>query len=344
MREITHRYRDPLDVVWTEAARRIGLTIERTHGAYASSDGRGTLSIGARATLDADDCLAQMVFHELCHSLVQGPESFQRVDWDLENVTDEDLVREHACLRLQAALAAPLGLRRILAPTTEHRAFYDALPPDPFRPADDEAVILARRGAARMSRPPWGPHLENALLATRRIAEAVESVRAGDDVLLWACLEDLVEPHPSGLEGALDDDVGRCETCAWLRRSGPGPKVDRCVQAEGTRIDPSLRGCARYESLPECTDCGACCREAYGAVEVGGRDRFVALHPELLLRRDDRYEVRRAGGRCAALEGGRARGEPYACAVYDDRPSTCREFERGSVNCLEARRRVGLSR
>ena len=63
-----------------------------------------------------------------------------------------------------------------------------------------------------------------------------------------------------------------------------------------------------------------------------------------------RYEIRRAGERCAALGGGDASPAPtaatttrYACAIYDDRPRTCRDFTLGSAHCLTARRRVGLS-
>mgnify|MGYP002149144524 CR=1 FL=1 len=47
------------------------------------------------------------------------------------------------------------------------------------------------------------------------------------------------------------------------------------------------------------------------------------------------------GARCAALGG--AEEGPYACAVYEERPRTCRDFTRGSAHCLSARRRVGLS-
>jgi len=343
LRQITHRYRDPLDVVWTEAAGRIGLSIERSDACYASTDGRGTLRIGTEAELDADDCLAQMVFHELCHSLIEGPESFEQVDWDLDNVSTRDLGREHACLRLQALLAAPYGLRQILAPTTDHRAFYDALPEDPLSPRDDPTVVLARAGAARATRPPWAPHLSKALAATRVIAEAVATQLTTTDEVLWSRLDGAIPPHPSGLEGALGA-VGRCGDCAWRQTAGPGPKVDRCLSAGGERIDVGWSGCARFEPRPVCIDCGACCREAYGAVEVGPRDRFVALHPELLVRRNDGWSLRREGGRCAALEGGGDAGEPYHCVVYDDRPKTCREFELGSENCLIARRRVGLSR
>jgi Fe-S-cluster containining protein len=35
-------------------------------------------------------------------------------------------------------------------------------------------------------------------------------------------------------------------------------------------------------------------------------------------------------------------GEKVACGIYEWRPSPCREFEAGSVPCLQARRRLGL--
>ena len=77
MREVTHRYEDPLDRVWIGCAQRIGLRVVRDPGAFATTDGRGTLAIATAEGLDADDCLAQMIVHELCHSLVQGPQSFE---------------------------------------------------------------------------------------------------------------------------------------------------------------------------------------------------------------------------------------------------------------------------
>ena len=55
------------------------------------------------------------------------------------------------------------------------------------------------------------------------------------------------------------------------------------------------------------------------------------------------------GDRCAALCGGEPdaakpeRVTRYYCAIYDDRPRTCRDFTLGSAHCLTARRRVGLS-
>ena len=66
------RYRDPLDAIWTSALRRIGFGLRRSAEVFASVQD-GVLLLGVPKTLDADDCLAQMILHELCHSLVQGP-------------------------------------------------------------------------------------------------------------------------------------------------------------------------------------------------------------------------------------------------------------------------------
>src|ERR1043166_3435986 len=96
-RDVTHRYRDPLDRIWLASAARLGLAVVRSSAAYASTDGRGTLHIGTPETLDPDDCLAQIVLHELCHALVQGDDSFAVADWGLDNETERDLEREWAC-------------------------------------------------------------------------------------------------------------------------------------------------------------------------------------------------------------------------------------------------------
>ena len=75
-RAVTHGYIDPLDQVWIETARRIGLRVRRAGDVYASTGGDATLTICTRDGMDADDCLAQMIFHEICHSLVEGDEAF----------------------------------------------------------------------------------------------------------------------------------------------------------------------------------------------------------------------------------------------------------------------------
>lgn len=180
MRIVRRRYVDPLDAVWLRAAADVGLRVVRAPDAFASTDGRGQLVLGSSETLDPDDCLAQMIFHELCHALVQGPASFSEVDWGLDNETDRDVVREHACLRVQAALLGPLDLRVALAPTTDFRTWYDALPDDPLD-GDDPSIALAEEALARFEAPPWAPHLRRALEATSRIVQAVRE--AGGDEL-----------------------------------------------------------------------------------------------------------------------------------------------------------------
>ena len=126
-----HTYLDPLDAIWLTVADRIGFRVERSAEVYASTDGKGVMTIGAPSTLDPDDCLAQMILHELCHSLIEGTDSLAVPDFGLDNESERDVVREHACLRLQAWLTEEHGLRHVLAPTTDFRSYYDGLPEDP---------------------------------------------------------------------------------------------------------------------------------------------------------------------------------------------------------------------
>lgn len=162
-RSVSRRYVDPLDLIWTATAARVGFRIERSDTVYASKDEGRVLTIGSAETLDADDCLAQMIFHELCHALVQGPVQSERPDWGLCNRTDRDVGREHACLRVQAILAARVGLRAALAPTTEYRSFYDALPEDPLDGATDAEQAEVSVALARARAAPFAPHLDVAL-------------------------------------------------------------------------------------------------------------------------------------------------------------------------------------
>ncbi|HUH05092.1 MAG TPA: YkgJ family cysteine cluster protein [Kofleriaceae bacterium] len=335
----THRYADPVDLIWHECARRVGFRIERSGEVYASTDGRRTIFIGA-ADLDADDCLAQMIFHELCHAMVQGDEGVDRPDWGLENSDDRDVPREHACLRLQAFLAGGYGLRRALAPTTDFRAFYDALPADPFAPRRHPEVVLAVTAARRADQPPWGPHVREALAATAAIATQARTYAPRDT--LWATADESPAAHPLG--GRTRN--GTCAGCAWAFHGGTGRAVDRCRQHGDARIEPGGPACDRFEPVFDCQDCGACCRAAYHSVTISRRDPAVTRHPELIEDRGEYLEIRRAGDRCAALQDGRWNNGtfvPYACSIYDERPRPCREFERGGVHCLTARRRVGLS-
>ncbi|HEX8110920.1 MAG TPA: hypothetical protein VF516_24475, partial [Kofleriaceae bacterium] len=161
-RDVTHRYVDPLAQVWLAAARRIGLRVVRTPDAYAATDGHGTLAVGDDATLDADDSLAQMIFHELCHSLVEGEDAFARPDWGMDNTGPDHDWREHACLRVQWVLAGRHGLRGLFAPTTDFRAFWDRLAGDVLADRADPSVQAAIAGLGRVALPPWAPALDEA--------------------------------------------------------------------------------------------------------------------------------------------------------------------------------------
>jgi Fe-S-cluster containining protein len=376
-RTIETRYRDPLSEIWLATASRIGLDVQRTADAYASTDGAGTLFISSDAGMDPDDCLPQMIFHEVCHFLVCGPESLHWVDWGLDNETNQDEVFEHACLRLQAAWLRPYGLRRVLAPTTDFRSYYDTLPEDPFKatsPAELETIIRARAAYTRRHRRPLERHVETALAATASIARSVAELC--EENALLGRIEPPVPLHPAGfpLAGAADsaDEAttrATCGSCSWASLRGPGTRVLRCMQADSQRVDSQLPACERYESDIDCLTCGACCREAYDTVEVGARDPAKKKHLHLMVERTGGLDMKREGARCICLRGGRElrvlrpsitsprpgapaeppppryspEGEPFTCSIYEERPQTCRDFARGSDNCLHARRRVGLS-
>jgi hypothetical protein len=344
----THQYTDPLDRVWLSAAASIGLRVERTAETYASTPGNGVLLLADPSHLDPDDSLAQMILHEICHFLVEGEGAFERRDWGLDNETERDVPREHACLRLQASLAGAYGLRRVLAPTTDFRVFYDGLPEDPFLPRWDPTTAMAISGRQRAEKPPWAPHLSQALAATRTIADAAAAFRAaGTERPDLLDLLDRAPPrHPTGLPGSSITSEGRtCGACAWRQK-----KSGRCRQA-GMRVAKDAPGCERFEHVLDCQQCGACCRAAYDCVQVSARDPVRKKHPALVVVRGPFLEIERRGDRCAALGGGsveRAPGEepsfvPFACNIYDDRPKSCRDFEAGGEHCLTARRRVGLT-
>lgn len=342
-RDVTHRYIDPLSQVWLGAARRIGLRVERTRDAYAATDGHGTLAIASDDALDADDSLAQMIFHELCHSLVEGEDSFAKADWGMDNTGPDHDWREHACLRVQYVLTGRHGLRAVFAPTTDFRAFWNTLSGDVLADRTDPSVQAALAGIRRAAQPPWDPALGEALAATARIAAEAARFSApgpGIDRPLWLAVEPIPVLHPTGLPAGGADAT--CGTCAW-RYEQRG--VPRCRQADA-KLDDTWRACERYEPALDCQTCGACCRAAYHSVEVSRRDPVVKAQPAYVVDRGHYLELRRDRDRCAALHGGTIENGAttrYHCVIYDDRPRTCRDFTLGSVNCLTARRRVGLS-
>gem|GEM_PF-608047 len=100
----------------------------------------------------------------------------------------------------------------------------------------------------------------------------------------------------------------------------------------------------------DCLSCGACCRT--------GHDGRILIPPEDLVRwrRAGREDIAalvqpghfglvafatREDGCCVHL--GTSAG-PHACRIYADRGTTCREFERGSWQCLEFRRDFAVGR
>lgn len=180
MRSIDSRYEDPLDVVWLACARRLGVRIERSSEVYAAWDGQGTLRLGRPEDLDADDCLAQMLLHELCHALVMGEGADRAVDWGLPAEGDD--VQEHATQRLQAKLADDHGVRALFGVTTDHRPYWDALPADPLADGEDPAIPLARAAYLRATTGSWADAIREALIATAAIAAIVQAI-AGEDSL-----------------------------------------------------------------------------------------------------------------------------------------------------------------
>jgi hypothetical protein len=314
--------------IWIEAAARVGLRVERTQDAYAATDGNGVVSIGADETLDDDDSLAQLVFHELCHALVQGEQNLCVADWGLDNTSDRDLVAEHACLRLQAHLADREALRALMTPTTVSRAYYTALPAFPLD-GNDEACVLAARGARWAREAPWSPALEEALAAT------AARVRPRGQ---WAMRAD---SHPLGL--APGPARATCGGCVWRQESHGGARCRQSAGADGNgqRVDATFPACARFEAALDCLACGACCREGFDSVTVGVRDAVVWRQPQMVVKQGPVFTLLRTGERCAALE----LTGPTACrcAIYQDRPQACRDLMPGDRRCLVARRRVGLS-
>jgi hypothetical protein len=351
-RPVSHVYDDPLDRVWLEAARDIGWTVRRAPDAYASFDGAGTLTLTTAEHFDADDSVAQMVLHEICHALVAGPEADRLTDYGLENADDRDLVQEHATHRLQAFLAGRWGLRRVFAVTTDWRPYWDALPEDPLGDGRDPAIARARAGLARAGAPPFEASLRRAFARTRALVDIVAPALPANHLLRLA---DPPRVHPLGVAAGPRD--ARCGACAWFSAGRATPDTGRCLRHAGLpprprRTSAATLACHAWEPRLEeagCLACGACCREAFGAVPVEARSRLHRLRPDMIRNDLDAFGpyLPRPDGRCVALihtgQPASASHGPWRCTVYPDRPRACRDFAANSLNCLEARRRCGLS-
>ena len=274
-RPVLHRYEDPVDLIWLRAATDLGLEIHRSEEAFASYDGNGTLTIAEASDLDADDSLAQMIFHEICHWLVAGPRGKQLPDWGLCNTDNRDLIYEYACHRLQAALSAPFGLRAFMAVTTDWRPYWDALPEDPLRDGDDPAIAVAQTAFHRAQIAPFDSVLTRSLSATAAIADAVRDVTQPSS--LWS-----VTRSRHRLVSLLSSSEAlHCGSCAW---SVSGKSGLRCRQHKppGKRA-PAVRSdehaCARWERMLEAEDrAPGCACSRQGSVRLTVSERDVAGH------------------------------------------------------------------
>ncbi len=176
-RPIQSRYVDPCELIWLSTAERLGLHIRRSPLVFSATDGSGRLQLSTRDDLDADDCLAQMLLHEICHWCTNGEETFQERDWGfaLDGPTDP---REHAALRLQAWIADHVGLRTMFGPTGIYRQYYNQIPDDPTAPIDasewEKTVCeFAKAAIDRIQLKPWHPHVLEAMRATARLRDLV---------------------------------------------------------------------------------------------------------------------------------------------------------------------------
>ncbi|MBI3409873.1 MAG: YkgJ family cysteine cluster protein [Planctomycetes bacterium] len=106
----------------------------------------------------------------------------------------------------------------------------------------------------------------------------------------------------------------------------------------------------------DCQSCGACCAspfDAEGYIPVQPDEEahlsrlglpvleIVAAPPEdrlVLLGTRINTQRRRV---CAAFSG--SIGSRCTCTIYQDRPTSCRQFEAGSAECLQARRASGIA-
>lgn len=98
----------------------------------------------------------------------------------------------------------------------------------------------------------------------------------------------------------------------------------------------------------DCLACGACCRSGHdGRILVPAEDlvRWRALGREDLTQMlqpghfGEQAFATRGDGACVHLG---TPASPHACAIYEIRGTTCREFEKGSWQCREFRRDRGL--
>lgn len=89
---------------------------------------------------------------------------------------------------------------------------------------------------------------------------------------------------------------------------------------------PPLPDPAASATIPACAGCGACC---HLVVEL--RDGDVVPEEFVVEHGGARCLDQRGDGACIALDP-----VTRLCSIYDRRPQTCRDFQRGTPLCLTA--------
>lgn len=96
-----------------------------------------------------------------------------------------------------------------------------------------------------------------------------------------------------------------------------------------------------------CVTCGACCATFRVSFYWTEADPFNGgTVPSEMTSKISPYFVAMNGTnqpnpRCIALSG--EIGQQVSCDIYEKRSTTCREFEAGSVDCLKARLKHGIT-
>lgn len=97
----------------------------------------------------------------------------------------------------------------------------------------------------------------------------------------------------------------------------------------------------------DCLTCGACCFQRTGTILIPESDlvRFRQTGRQDIL---DSLEPGHFGQMAFKMNSSGScvfhgtSDEPHACQIYEARSETCRDFERGSPQCLEFRRDRGI--
>lgn len=176
-------------------------------------------------------------------------------------------------------------------------------------------------------------------LDVRQLLDATQELLARSVPWEWPPAQEAI--HPSGFGQRPDKN---CGDCAWLESA-------ECIQVknhagESQPFSPLSPACLRWEPrshVEDCVPCGACCREGYTFAPVESDELVGDLHPEFVSTTSDGMRrLDRPDGHCVAID--RSNNGRYPCKIYRDRPRACADLAPGSLACLVARKRIGLSR